>query len=175
MVLYKHSNRPDHDCIFPSIYDEHQAQICNFIKVAVTRWVCTTVCGQAHWTRLSLLQLKFCSKGNQRLQSSRRRLLANEFTCAYRTNQKYHMQKTSKPRNHFLFPAQTNWWWLPIWSRIVRRKRQNETTTILYHINIQNSWWTKRQLGTTWSFRDRGSCAMPKIPKISQTKRNSWH
>ena len=47
-----------------SIYDELKTQLCDFIKVAGTRIFCTTKCWQAHWKRLSPLQVKFCFKGN---------------------------------------------------------------------------------------------------------------
>ena len=33
-----------------------------FIKVAVTPPFCMTICWQAHWTRLSLMQVKFCAE-----------------------------------------------------------------------------------------------------------------
>ena len=51
-----------------------KTQIWLFIKVAVARLFCTTTYRQAHWTRLSLLQVKFCSKGNSRLHSNRKGL-----------------------------------------------------------------------------------------------------
>ena len=41
------------------------------------------------------LQVKYCSKGTSRLQTSWRRLLANGLTCAKQVNQKYHIHKTS--------------------------------------------------------------------------------
>ena len=41
-----------------------------------------------------------------RLQLRRRRLLANELTCANQVNQKYHMHKMSKRKTHFLFPVE---------------------------------------------------------------------
>ena len=64
MVLYKHSNRPDHDCIYH--FDLRRAQNANlvFLKVAVTLFRCTTICRQTHWTQLSFLQAWFCSTGS---------------------------------------------------------------------------------------------------------------
>ena len=66
---------------------------------------CTTLCRPPHWARLLLLQAKFCSKVNFPLQSSRRRVLANEMTYTCQVDQKYHIQKTRKRKQHFLFPA----------------------------------------------------------------------
>ena len=74
------SNRPVHDCA----YYFH----LRLAQEAVTQLFCTTMCGQVHWTRLSLLQVKFCSEGKPRLQSRGRRLVTDELTCAYQVNQK---------------------------------------------------------------------------------------
>ena len=101
MVLCKHCNRFQNTIVFStSFYTVLEMQIWYFIIVAVRLLFCTTMCRQAHWTRLSLLQVKFCSKGKRRLQSSRRRLLANELTCAYQVNEKHHIHKTTKRKNN---------------------------------------------------------------------------
>ena len=63
MVLCKHSNRPR---LYLSLQNTtcSKRQIRWFIKVAVTLLFCTTICQQAHWTRLWLLQAKCSPKGN---------------------------------------------------------------------------------------------------------------
>ena len=100
MVLCKHRHRPEHDCFFllQSATCSKRTFFCS-IKVAVTLFSCTTICWQAHWTRLPPLQTKFCLKGISRLQSRGRRLSANELTFAYQVNQMYQIQKTRK-RKH---------------------------------------------------------------------------
>ena len=45
-----------------SIYDELKTQNLYFIKVALTRLICTATCWQAHWTRWSSLHAKFVQK-----------------------------------------------------------------------------------------------------------------
>ena len=50
-----------------SIYNELKTQTQHFVKLAVTRIFCTTTCQQAHWTRWSLLQVKFGLKRNTQL------------------------------------------------------------------------------------------------------------
>ena len=47
-----------------SIYDELKTQIQYFITVAVARFLRTTTCQQAHWTRWSLSQVNFGLKGH---------------------------------------------------------------------------------------------------------------
>ena len=79
-----------------STYDMLKTKIWYIIKIAVMLLFCTTVCQQAHWTTLSLLQAKSCSRGNFQQQTCRRRLLATRSTYVYLVNQKYVKQRTRK-------------------------------------------------------------------------------
>ena len=78
MVLYKQSHRPDHDRI----------HYLNLRRGPGANLVFQTSCSDTVML--------------YRLQSSRRRLLANGLTCADWVNQKYHMQKTRK-RKHISY------------------------------------------------------------------------
>ena len=148
----------DHDCISYFNLDELKTQIWYFIKVAVTRLFCTTVCRQAHWTRWSLLQVKFCSKGSHPpftlAFSSLLPLLSPPslptFTKPEATlgvcqvNLKWRILWTNEKQMSFSSPV---WWrksWsieanqrgLTMWPRIIHRQMQKSITT-LSHIEIQ--------------------------------------
>ena len=111
----------------------------------------------------------------ERFQSSRRRLLANELTCACRTNQEYHMQKTSKRKNTSYFQLKQIDDGCRFDQELCTEKDRTRRTLSCVTSRFRDSCQTKRQLGTVSSFKDRGSCALPKMPKIPQTRRNIWH
>ena len=141
-----------------SIWTNSRRKFGIFIKVAVTRLFCTTVCRQAHWTRWSLLQVKFCSKGSHPpftlAFSSLLPLLSPPslptFTKPEATlgvcqvNLKWRILWTNEKQMSFSSPV---WWrksWsieanqrgLTMWPRIIHRQMQKSITT-LSHIEIQ--------------------------------------
>ena len=83
-----------------SSYDE--AQDANFVfhqrSSDAMRLFCTTTCRQARWTRWSLLQVQFYSKGNLQFWYSRKRLQATELTCAYQATRR--TLTTERERRH---------------------------------------------------------------------------
>ena len=151
-----------------------KTQNWKFIKVALTRWFCTTACQQAHWTMLSLLQVMFCFKGNAPLLSSRRRLLKNELTCAYQVNLTYFMHKARKKNTLSYFELdETSLEFskqiandCPLDQEFFTGKYRKHRRLSCVAPRFRDSCWTKRQPGTTWSLQDRGSCAVPKMLKI---------
>ena len=103
MVLSKQSDRPDHNCIDDfNLRRAHNANLV-FHQSSSDAIFCTTISLRAHWTRLTLLQVKFGSQGNPRLQSSWRRLLANELTCAHKLQLKSLIHSPRKKQKSFLY------------------------------------------------------------------------
>ena len=89
-----------------STYDEIKTQTWYLSKVAVTELFFATTCRQAHWTRWSLLQVKFCSKGTSQLWQSRRRLRATELICQYQANLKnFNYWTRERRKTHFSFSS----------------------------------------------------------------------
>ena len=108
MVLYKHRNRPDHDCIY--YFNLRRAQKANLVfhqSCSDAIVLCDNASkrtGQGcHFCRRN-----FCSKGNPRLQSSQRRLTLRE-QIDLRIPGRPEMPRTAdeKADKHFLFPSLT--------------------------------------------------------------------
>ena len=90
MVLYKHSNRPDHDCIYYLVFQQFSSDAI----ILYANMLASALDGCQFCKR------SFVRKEPSRLQSSQRRLLANELTYAYQVNQKYDIHKTRKRKHH---------------------------------------------------------------------------
>ena len=116
----------------------------------------TAMCQQAHWTRLSLLQVKFSSKGNHQLQSSRRRLLATESTSAYQCQPESTTYTRRESGNTFLISSFTKQVFefsnkstmLADLIKNYSQEIQKVSNTILCHIKMQRRMWNKT---VTWN------------------------
>ena len=179
VVLYKHSNRPDHDCHDCINLRLAQNAIWCFIKVAVTRFfdnmpastldkVVTLVASEVLFER-NLPD--FDQVGGESWRTKRLAHIRSTRSTSYRSRES---------GKHFLCPDWQQVLNSPNKSMLIAdlikncAQKKDRARRMLSCVTewFRDSCWTKRPPGTTWSFKDRGSCAMPKTLKKQETRRN---
>ena len=115
------------------------------------------------------LQVRLCSKRNPRHWQSQRRLWVTEGTCAYLAGRKTLncWTRERETQKHFSSPA---WWnkswslqahrrWSLAWSKTIHKIMQKSQLFPCSTERLRKTCSTERQLGTTWSSKDRRLCS----------------